>query len=79
MTVHSLFKPALLALLVSVSFHSQAQSQTITGTVINEQVQPVANAKIHVHGRQQYVYTNAKGQFTIQSPAAAELHIAAKG
>lgn len=79
MTVHSLFKPALLALLVSLSFQSQAQNQTVSGTVVNKQGQPIANAKVHVHGRQQYVYTNAQGQFSIQSPAQAELHIAAKG
>jgi len=75
----SVFKPAALAMLVSMSLQVQAQSQTITGLVVDSQGKPVANAKVHVHGRQQYVYTNAAGQFTIQSPQDAELHIAAKG
>ena len=75
----SLFKPAALALLVSLSLQVQAQSQVVTGTVVDSQGQPVANAKVHVHGRQQYVYTNSAGEFSIQSPLDAELHIAAKG
>jgi iron complex outermembrane receptor protein len=75
----SVFKPAALALLVSLSLQVQAQSQAVTGLVVDSQGQPVANAKVHVHGRQQYVYTNASGEFTIQSPLDAELHIAAKG
>lgn len=80
MTVFSkVFKPAALALLVSLSLQVQAQSQAVTGLVVDSQGQPVANAKVHVHGRQQYVYTNAAGEFTIQSPLDAELHIAAKG
>jgi len=75
----SIFKPAAMALLVSFSLQVQAQSQAVTGLVVDSQGQPVANAKVHVHGRQQYVYTNAAGEFTIQSPLDAELHIAAKG
>lgn len=85
MTVSSsVFKPAAIALLISLSLQAQAQtpaspSQAIRGIVLNAQGQPVANAKVHVHGRQQYVYTNAAGEFVIQSPLNAELHIAAKG
>lgn len=78
----SVFKPAALALLVSLSLNAQAQtasSQTVRGLVVDAQGQPVANAKVHVHGRQQYVYTNAAGEFIIQSPHNTELHIAAKG
>ncbi|MCT6699391.1 TonB-dependent receptor domain-containing protein [Rheinheimera sp. 4Y26] len=73
------FKPAALALCVALSCQAQAQTSTVTGIVMNAQGQPVANAKVHVHGRQQYVYTNDKGEFQIQSPADARLHIAAKG
>jgi iron complex outermembrane receptor protein len=75
----SVFKPAALALLVSLSLQVQAKSQAVTGLVVDSQGQPVANAKVHVHGRQQFVFTNAAGEFTIQSPLDAELHIAAKG
>lgn len=73
------FKPAALALCISLSCQVQAQTVTLSGVVKNQQGQPLANAKVHVHGRQQYVYTNQQGEFTIQSPAQAELHIAAKG
>lgn len=80
----SVFKPAAIALLVSLSLQAQAQisktpSQLIRGVVVDAQGQPVANAKVHVHGRQQYVFTNDAGEFSIQSPSNAELHIAAKG
>lgn len=73
------FKPAALALCITLSCQVQAQTTPLTGVVVNQQGQPVANAKVHVHGRQQYVYTNDKGEFRIQSPADAQLHIAAKG
>ncbi len=73
------FKPAALALAITLSSQTQAQTSTLSGVVVNQQGQPVANAKVHVHGRQQYVYTNDKGEFQIQSPANAQLHIAAKG
>ncbi len=80
MTVLSfVFKPAAIALLVSLSLQVQAQSIAVTGVVVDNLGQPVANAKVHVHGRQQYVYTNTEGKFIIQSPVDAELHIAAKG
>lgn len=73
------FKPAALALCITLSCQLQAQTSTYSGVVVNQQGQPVANAKVHVHGRQQYVYTNDKGEFSIQSPAEAQLHVAAKG
>ena len=73
------FKPAALALCISLTCQVQAQSVTLNGVVKNQQGEPLANAKVHVHGRQQYVYTNKQGEFSIQSPVDAELHIAAKG
>ena len=57
----------------------QAADVQITGKVLTEDGQPVKNAKVHVHGRQQYVYSNSAGEFTLTAAQGTELHIAAKG
>ncbi|ALZ76840.1 TonB-dependent receptor [Rheinheimera sp. F8] len=57
----------------------QAADVQITGKILTEDGQPVKNAKVHVHGRQQYVYSNAAGEFTLTAAQGTELHIAAKG
>jgi len=57
----------------------QAADIQITGKVLTEDGQPVKNAKVHVHGRQQYVYSNSAGAFTLTAAHGSELHIAAKG
>lgn len=77
----SLFPLSALALLVTSAFSAQviAQSTTVKGLVLDNSGQPVEHARVHVHGRQQYVYADQEGRFTIQAPADAELHISAKG
>ncbi len=65
--------------LALVSTTTTAAELQLQGKVLNEQGQPVSNAKVHVHGRQQYVYTNAAGEFRLTVQTGAELHIAAKG
>ncbi len=65
-----------LALVSTTAAGAELQLQ---GKVLNEQGQPVSNAKVHVHGRQQYVYTNAAGEFRLTVQSGAEIHIAAKG
>ncbi len=65
-----------LALVSTTATGAELQLQ---GKVLNEQGQPVSNAKVHVHGRQQYVYTNAAGEFRLIVQSGAEIHIAAKG
>ncbi|WP_031564378.1 TonB-dependent receptor [Rheinheimera texasensis] len=65
-----------LALVSTTATGAELQLQ---GKVLNEQGQPVSNAKVHVHGRQQYVYTNAAGEFRLTVQSGAEIHIAAKG
>lgn len=65
-----------LALVSTTASGAELQLQ---GKVLNEQGQPVSNAKVHVHGRQQYVYTNSAGEFRLTVQSGAELHIAAKG
>ncbi|MEE2023634.1 TonB-dependent receptor [Alkalimonas mucilaginosa] len=76
----SFLKPSALAILIACSFSAQAMAtQQIRGTVLNAQGEPVKNARIHVHGRQQYIYTDANGNFQLHAPANAELHITAPG
>lgn len=66
-----------LALFSATAVH--AADIQIAGKVLADNGQPVKNAKVHVHGRQQYVYTNAAGEFSLTAAEGAELHIAAKG
>ena len=72
---------SVLAALISLTFSVSAQQQVqrYTGVVTNQQGQPLKNARIHLHGRQQYVYADEQGKFSIQAPANAELHISAAG
>jgi len=75
------FQSSLLTLAVSsaLAFSSSVFAAPIQGKVVDQHGKPIANAKVHVHGRQQYVFTNQQGQFSLDVPADAELHIAAKG
>ncbi len=77
----SLFQLSPLAVLVASVFSAQvrAQSATINGVVLDTDGKAIEQARVHVHGRQQYVYADKNGRFTIQAPADAELHISAKG
>ncbi|KRS20377.1 hypothetical protein AAY72_14295 [Alishewanella sp. WH16-1] len=64
---------------LTFSVSAQQQVQRYTGVVTNQQGQPLKNARIHLHGLQQYVYADEQGKFSIQAPANAELHISAAG
>ena len=77
----SLFQLSPVALLVASVFSTQVQAQnmTIQGLVLDSDGQAIEQARVHVHGRQQYVYADKDGRFTIQAPADSELHISAKG
>lgn len=79
--MRSLFKRTLLASFILSSFTVVAQNQQslVTGKVVDAEGKPVENAKVHVHGRQQFVFTNAQGEFELHAPQDAELHVAAKG
>lgn len=72
---------SLLAALVSLTFSASAQEsvQRYDGVITNAQGQPLKNARVHIHGRQQYVYADEQGRFSIQAPANAELHVSAAG
>ncbi|HEX5793833.1 MAG TPA: TonB-dependent receptor, partial [Rheinheimera sp.] len=58
---------------------SAQQAQRYTGMVTDEQGQPLKHARVHVHGRQQYIYADEQGRFSIQAPVNSELHISAAG
>lgn len=77
----SVFQLSPLAVFIASVFSAQvlAQSTTIKGLVLDNHGKAVEQARVHVHGRQQYVYADKNGRFTIQAPADAELHISAKG
>ncbi|MDP2713344.1 TonB-dependent receptor [Rheinheimera sp.] len=72
---------SLVASLVGLAFSVSAQeaAQRYSGVITDSQGQPLKNARVHIHGRQQYVYADELGRFSIQAPANAELHISAAG
>lgn len=70
----------LLALMVScVWLFSNAQQQTITGTVMNEQGKSVPSATITVKGTNIATATNDEGNFTITAGSNTVLEISAIG
>ncbi len=75
------FRYSLIASLLFCGFSAFAQTEQIAvkGQVTDVTGKPVVNAKIHVHGRQQFVYTNKNGEFQLSAPVGAEIHVAAKG
>ena len=78
---HALVRYSALATAVFLTFPLSAQqyAERYSGVITDLQGQPLKNARIHVHGRQQYVYADELGRFSIQAPLNAELHIIAKG
>jgi len=72
---------SLIATLVGLAFSVSAQeaAQRYSGVITDSQGHPLKNARVHIHGRQQYVYADELGRFSIQAPASAELHISAAG
>lgn len=77
---HSLGRYTMLAAIIGLSFQVSAQqSEQYTGIITDNQGQPLKNARVHVHGRQQYVYADNNGQFSITAPVNSQLHISASG
>lgn len=70
-----------LHLLAASLFAAQcaAANQQITGTVVDADGKAIGNAKVHVHGRQQFVVTDKQGKFSISAPENAQIHVAAAG
>lgn len=73
-------KKLLLPSLLLASYSLYADQ--ITGVVKDENNQPIAKAKIELHGKHGVVYTDKDGKFSISSDAVKgplELHVSAKG
>ena len=72
---------SLLSLTMALAFSAQAQQSAsrYSGVITDADGNALPNAKVHVHGRQQYVYADAQGRFSILAPENSELHISASG
>lgn len=73
-------KKLLLPTLLLASYSVYADQ--ITGQVKDENNQPVANAKVELHGQHGTFYTDKNGNFSISTNAKSdhvELHVSAKG
>jgi iron complex outermembrane recepter protein len=72
---------SLLAAAVCLTFSVSAEqsSQRYSGVVTDSNGTPLSHARVHIHGRQQYVYADEQGRFSILAPDNAELHISASG
>ena len=73
------FRLHLLAIAMATVAQAQAATSQIQGTVLDSDGKAIANAKVHVHGRQQFVVTDKQGNFRLNAPANAQIHVAARG
>lgn len=71
MTKLTLISSAVFSVLCS---HS-ALAATVTGKITDDKNQPIANAAVHVHGKDQGVKTNAQGEFSIDVDSQSQLHV----
>lgn len=70
----------MLLMLSCLSLQVWAQNQTVTGKILDEKGQPVANATVSVRGKAIATVTSATGEFTLSIPAdAAALEVSALG
>lgn len=59
---------------------SYAAAAEFSGTITNSSQQPIANAKIELHGSSEVIYTDAEGKFVLNSGEEKfELHVSAAG
>ena len=72
-------RKTLLASLIAASLSGQLWAQSVQGTVVDEQGQPVADAWVTVIGQNKKIKTDASGhfEFTDLQSKQAELHIEA--
>ncbi len=76
MKKHSLITAAFLAAGVHAAF---AQTQQVTGTVVDEKAQPYISATILIKGTTTGTQTDADGKFSLNAPQGATLIIRALG
>ncbi len=67
--------PTLLALIVASAISGKAYSAIITGKVTNERGEPVAGAKVTIEGKQQPVFTDAKGLYRFDNVDKRHIHL----
>lgn len=70
------FKPIATAIICALST-APAFADVFKSTLVDERGAPISNAKIHIHGQESFVTTDAKGQFTINAQPTDTLHIGA--
>ena len=71
MTKLTLISSAVFSVLCS---HS-ALAATVTGKITDDKNQPIENASVHVHGKDQDVKTNEQGEFSIDVDSQSQLHV----
>ncbi|ASM49880.1 iron complex outermembrane recepter protein [Pseudoalteromonas espejiana DSM 9414] len=71
MTKLTLISSAVFSVLCSQS----ALAATVTGKITDDKNQPIQNAAVHIHGKDQGVKTNAQGEFSINVDSQSQLHI----
>ncbi|MCW1717565.1 TonB-dependent receptor [Pseudoalteromonas sp. A3] len=71
MTKLTLISSAVFSVLCS---HS-ALAATVTGKITDDKNQPIENAAVHVHGKDQGVKTNVQGEFSIDVDSQSQLHV----
>lgn len=59
----------LLLLTLTQVLYAQKKMATLTGTIVNDNDEPIANATITILGKTMGIITNATGQFTLKVPA----------
>lgn len=76
-----MYKKNKLAVLIAGLLPVMAAAQQISGTIVNQQGQPVSNASIKIEGTSLLAKTNQNGEFKIANLAAGEnkLHVVANG
>jgi len=65
----------LIFLLVIISSNSNAQSEKLTGRIVNDQEQAISNVVIRIHGTQQKTQSSPEGDFQFDDIALGEYEI----
>ncbi len=69
-------RPSVLAFsIASVLLSQAAAAAVVKGKVVDTNQHPISNAKIHLHGKSNAVFTDANGNFSINIDADSQLHV----
>ncbi len=75
MVQNKIKKGALTSIIALLTMSATAQNWTVTGKVLDETGEPVIGATVQVVGSSTGTITDADGNYSIQAPAKANLHI----